>query len=177
MIICSQFWSNFWPNFASTIGGLILGLPIALWTNRIVVAGQSRKQKNEEKARLEKALHIIKQTLAENKQRLLITREVINDNKVQFETQFDISAWDAVKTDIIKFLHDPLLQKRIAYHFLCLSALDKLNSIYLDSTAIGVSSIITGREQMKESLKTHIVTSIEFLIIDIDEILNLNKVL
>lgn len=172
MIICSEFWINFWPNFASTIGGLVIGLPIALWTNRIIIKEQNRKQETEDLGRLNNALDIIKKTLIENADKMLDLENTIYGNEVQWETRLDTSAWDAVKNDIIQYLHNPNLQKRIAYHFSRLNTLSQLNSLYLESTT-GVTSIITGREQMKEILKNYLITTVGSLLKDQQEILDL----
>jgi hypothetical protein len=170
MILCSQFWADFWPNFVSTLVGLLIGLPIALWTNRIIIIKESKKQKVVDSNRLKKALTIIKQTLQENRERILNTKNILEDNKVQLETEFDTSAWDSVKTDIIQFLHDPELQKQIAYHFSRLVTLVKLNEMYLDS-ATGMTATLTGIQTTKDALKNHILKNINFLTIDTDKIL------
>lgn len=172
MILSPVFWINFWPNFASTIGGLIIGLPIALWTNRKIIKEQTKKKEAEDIGRLSNALDIIKKTLIENNSKMLDLENTIYQNQVQWETRLDISAWDAVKNDIIQYLHNPNLQKRIAYHFSRLNTLSHLNGMYLESTT-GVTSIITGRDHMKEILKNYLISTIGSLLQDQQEILDL----
>jgi hypothetical protein len=167
--LSSEFWVNFWPNLASTICGLIIGLPLGLWTNRLVISSETRKQRKNDKNRLDNALQIIKETLVENLTRLENTRSVIQGNQVQFDTEIDTSAWDAIKSDIVQFLKVPLLQKRIAYHFSRIASYARLNQLYLDSTS-GISSALLSSPVRRTNLKTYILENIEFLVSDSHQI-------
>lgn len=164
-----QFWEDFWPNFASTVFGLLLGLPIALWTNKKLTQSQDQKEQQIQKSRLVNALQIIRQALGENNTRLLTTIATIKSGRVQFDTELDISAWDAVRDDISNHLDDPNLKRRIAYHFSRLATMSKLNSAYLDFSA-GIASAIGGVENTKNSLYQALLQNADFLMKDISEI-------
>ena len=172
IFLCSQFWTDFLPNFTSTVFGLLLGLPLAFWTNRKFTNAQDNQKQKEQKLRLENALKIIRQTLTENNARLQITVATINSGKVQFDIQLDISAWDAVKDDIAEHLHDPNLKKRIAYHFSRLNTMAKLNGMYLDFSA-GIGAALGGVETTRDALKSNLLATAGFLSTDIAEILPL----
>jgi|LakMenE18May11ns_1017448.scaffolds.fasta_scaffold9826124_2 hypothetical protein len=176
-ILCSQFWIDFWPNFTSTIFGLLLGLPLALWTNRIFTNAQNRQNIEEQTKRLNNALQILKQTLLENNNRLKTTIDTINDSKVQFDIQLDISAWDAVKDDITQYLHDPNLKRRVAYHFSRLNTIAELNTLYLDFNA-GINGTLSNAGNTREALKNHLLLHSSALSADIIEMLPLieNKI-
>lgn len=45
-----SFWANFWPAFTATIGGVIVGVPVALWIDRH--AEQRAALRREEQHRL-----------------------------------------------------------------------------------------------------------------------------
>ena len=172
ILLCSQFWSDFFPNFASTVLGLILGLPIALWTNRQMSNAQDNQKQKELEVKLKDALRIIRATLAENQNRIQTTISTVNNNLVQFDIELDISAWDAVKEDIVNNLHDSGLKKKIAYHFSRLNSVTKLNSLYLDRTT-GIASALGGAGATNAVLKNYLLETANFLNNDISEILPL----
>ena len=170
--LCSQFWIDFWPNFTSTVFGLFLGLPLALWTNRIFSNTQNKQNIAEQTQRLNNALEILKQTLLENNDRLKTTINTINGSQVQFDIQLDISAWTAVKDDIVQYLHDPNLKKRVAYHFSRLSTIAQLNTMYLDF-ATGVLGTLSNAAVTREALKAYLLLTANELSEDIIGILPL----
>ncbi len=172
MILCTEFWVNFWPNFVSTILGLILGLPIAVWTNNFFNKKQLANTKKLEIERLKKALTVVKDTMIENKKKLEMTISLLNQNQIQFDTQLDSSAWDVVKYEIIQVLHNPKLQKRLAFHFSWLTSMTKSNKQYLDLN-VGVNTTVTGMESAKAALKAHLIRYSTALITDLDEIVEM----
>ena len=100
MIICAEFWINFWPNFVSTVTGLILGLPVAIWTNHFFNKKQLHNQKQTERERLLKALTVLRETMIENRNKLGLTILTLNQNQVQFDTQIDISDFTTSHAEI-----------------------------------------------------------------------------
>jgi hypothetical protein len=170
----AMFWNNFWPNFISTILGLILGLPIALWANRIIENSQSRKKLKVDKARLSRTIDILNKTLEQNRGLIQESMTLINDHKIQFEIIIDTSTWDAVKNEVIEFLHEPTIQKRLAYHFLRLRSFRDLYHTLFEHSK-GIAATISGNERTKDVLKRQLTNSADFLLSDTDEILTLLK--
>ena len=171
MIICDAlFWQNFWPNFTSTLAGLILGLPIALLTNRLLFSWQNRKQKMEETGRLHQALTNILNTLTENHIKLLTTQHLLDQHQLPLDTSFDTSAWEVMKNDVIQFLRNPDLKAKIAYHFSRLITLNKLCEKLSNFASIDVRAAIPNKEKTIEDLRNYIVSEIGVLIKDIDTI-------
>ena len=166
----TNFWTNFWPNFASTLCGIVIGLPFALWTNRQAISGQIKRQKEADKVRLDNALNIIKQTLAENCVRLRTTKSIFETNKFQFETEYDTSTWDALKNDIVLFLNNLQLQKRIAYNFTMLISFVATHRLYLEQN-FGVAIAIRALEPNKQAFKNHILRMIDFLLSDSEQVI------
>jgi len=149
------FWEAFWPNFASTVIGLLLGLPLALWTDRQITARSERLKRAEEQQRLALSLDTISQALSFNRERMKQLVQSLSSNRVPFDPAVDCSAWDSVKTEIIQYLHDPALQQRIAYHFSRMEAVLKLNDLYLNYAA-GIGAAIGGSEQTRDSLRNYL---------------------
>jgi len=81
-----EFWKNFLSNALATFIGIILGIPVALWLNRIQQksseASEKRKVEMEATGRKKHVLQLIKEELITNKTLL----EKINlDEQASFE--------------------------------------------------------------------------------------------
>lgn len=157
-----EFLKAFWPNFVSTVLGLVLGLPLALLVNRRVISHSEQLKQQSEQTQLNTALKILRQTLAANRGRLSVFVETLSNSKAPFNTMLDTTAWEAVRIEVTRYLHNPELQGRIAYHFSQLAALAKLNDSYIDFSA-GVAAAIGGSEQTRTVLRSYLVKSAEAL--------------
>ncbi len=167
-----DFWSSFWPNFAATTFGVILALPLGLWTNKIIIAAQENKKAKNEREDLKDDLLLIKQVLTDNRAKIASIVAALEANSAKFDTKLDISAWDAIKLNVVKNLRDGNLKKRIAYHFSRLQTLTELNAMYLDLIA-GITSALGGAENTRDALKVYLNSSAKFLLQDTDEIVTL----
>jgi hypothetical protein len=74
----------------------------------------------------------------------------------------DYSAWDAVKSEIIPFLHDPELRRKLAYHFSRTEAVNRLNDLYLNYSA-GIGSAVGGSEQTRTALRAYLLQNLSAL--------------
>ena len=164
------FWEAFWPNFASTLIGLLLGLPFALWTDRQITARSERRQRKEERNRLANSLDTLSRALSFNRERLKCLVQSLSNNRAPFDPALDYSAWDAVKSEIIQHLHNPTLQQRIAYHFSRMEAVTKLSDLYLNYVA-GIGATIGGSEQMRDSLRGYLLNTLQQLDIESEQIM------
>jgi len=157
------FWLGFFPNLASTLIGVIVGLPIALWLNKLAGGAAERRRLSDRRATLRKGLCGLLAALAHNRQRLEVLIETLKQNKAPFETALDTAAWEASREEIVPYLESPDLQRRIAFHFGRLQTVTRLCSLYLDLAA-GVASVIGGVENTRNALRNHLVgTSTELL--------------
>jgi hypothetical protein len=75
----SPFWQNFLPNFASTLLGIVLGIPAALWINRLTEINTKKEKKNKILASLlneiETNLHIL-EILINNEENINLTDDI-----------------------------------------------------------------------------------------------------
>jgi hypothetical protein len=157
------FWSGFWPNLASTLVGVIVGVPIALWLNKLAGGAAERRQSAEQRARLRKGLQGLLAAFCHNRQRLQVLIETLTHDKAPFDPALDTAAWEASREEIVPCLQSPDLQRRIAFHFSRLSSVSRLCSVYLDLAA-GVASAIGGVENTRSALRNHLVATAEELL-------------
>jgi hypothetical protein len=157
-----DFFKAFWPNLASTILGVILAIPPALW---LANTGQ-RAQHKAEVERLTQALHIVSETLSFNRQQFNEVLTTLNSNQTPFELRADYSAWDAVKSEIIPFLHDSQLQRKLAYHFSRTQAVARLNELYLNY-AVGIGAALAPPGEIpgatRDALRTYFLQTLSTL--------------
>ena len=83
------FWDAFWPNVASTVLGVILGLPAALWLNRQAVAHGERIRIASERAKVAQALSVVAQAMKHNAEQLTNLVTILSGDKAQFDLPLD----------------------------------------------------------------------------------------
>ena len=150
-----SFLPNFWPNLASTIMAIVIGIPIALWLTRYQQAVQERVQQTEQMDRLRNALTTVAGSIEFNRGQLDQLAKNLAGDRAPFEAGLDLSAWDASKTEIIPFLRDAELQRRIGHHFERLASVARLTNLYLDQVA-GVQSALQSSAQTGIALRNHL---------------------
>lgn len=146
------FLSAFWPNAAATVIGIVLGLPFALWINRLALRNAEHSTLSNQVHRLNHALQVLISAMESNQGLLSEYVTVLSESKVSWHLNLDVSAWDTIKTDIIAELTDPDLRRQLAFHFMKLDALRKLNNDYL-GFAFGTNASMSGSEKTRESIK------------------------
>ena len=151
----NTFLDAFWPNLASTVLGLILGLPIALWTNRKIMAHVESQKEREDRLALLHTLDVISRALEHNRGRLRYMHDSISGGRVPFDPALDYSAWDASKEGFNPSFTDPQLRQALAYHFSRMQSIARLNETYL-SYAAGIASAIGGSEGTRDALKNYL---------------------
>ena len=150
-----QFLTAFWPNAAATLSGIILGLPTALWVNRIALRSAEHISLKSQIQRLDHALEVLISSMNENRTILGAYSKVVAESKVRWCLNLNISAWDAIKADFMAEHTAPSLRGEVAYHFSQLSALVNLNQQYL-GFAFGTNASMSGSEKTRESISTNL---------------------
>ena len=146
------FLTAFFANFAATVLGVLIGLPLAMWTNRKIAAhGESQRRANEE-SRLAHALEVVARALSHNRDRFEFLAGVLAETHATFDPALDSSAWEATKGEIAPLLRDSELQHRLAYHFARVQSLCDLHKDYL-GYFVGVSATVSGAEAAKSRLR------------------------
>jgi len=148
------FLTAFWPNAAATIVGVVLGLPIALWINRLTLKSAEHSTLQLKVQRLEHALRVLIAAMEANLVLLADYAKVLSDSKIAWRLNLDVSAWEAIRDDLAAELTDPDLRRQLAFHFMTLKALRALNQEYL-GFAFGTNASMSSAEKVRESIKTN----------------------
>lgn len=149
------FWLNFWPGLASTIVGIIVGVPIALWLAHYALAIQERARHAEERARLARGLESLAFAMRHNLDRLRHLTSSLEKDQIPFDVALDVTAWDVSKQEIIPFLQDAGLQREIGHHFTRLESIRRLTALLLEQST-GVASALRGSQQVRKTLSEHL---------------------
>jgi hypothetical protein len=167
-----QFWESFWPNFFATITGVIIGIPIALLTNRSILKLQSKKERKERQQRLKDALYIIRSAMHENIKRLNDAVLILNQGTAQFDIELNFSAWDVDKDEIIINLDDIYLKQKISRHFSNISSMIKMSNMYL-GMIMGIESTLDNGQKNRDLLKINLLQKASIIYSEIEQIVPL----
>lgn len=146
------FWHDFLPNFAATLFGLIFGIPISLLLDRFITSWREKDKRKEEQQRLIQASKMIFEAFGRNYDQMKSLEDTVRQRMGKENLEIDYSAWDAVKTDIIQYLHKPELQSRLARHFSRLQYLVKVSDMYTHYH-FGVESAVIPKKRRKRVTK------------------------
>lgn len=146
------FWDAFWPNVAATIVGVVIGGPIALYTNALAQRWAHARAKEDGTVRLRSALSVLVSAIEYNDTKLTILQLRLHQSSAVFELGVDTAAWEAIKEQVVENLSDPDLYRRLALHHSDLQSLSRLCVLYLDMVA-GMASVFGGVEGTRESLR------------------------
>ena len=150
------FLSAFWPNLAATLVGVALGLPIAMWVNRLALKGTERTTQKVQSQRVHHALQVLVSAMEANGGLLREYAQVLSVGQLKWQLGLDVSAWDAIKADFVAELTDPSLRREVAFHFSQLVVLTALNQEYLAfnfGTNASMSDSNKTRNSIGETLK------------------------
>jgi len=161
----STFWDGFWPNLASTLIGVIVGVPVALWLNSIVCRRAERNKKKEERKILRSCLQVISNGLQTNQLKLSEIAGFISSNRSPWNSDLDMASWDTTKNQISILMLPPELHHKIAKHFDRIGALNHLHRMYLDF-CIGIQGSMSSAPQTRDSLKAYIIHTIAELTLE-----------
>lgn len=164
------FFAAFWPNAAATVAGIVFGLPVALWINRFASKQAERSTLSNQAQRLDHALQVLISAMESNHGLLSEYATVLSESKVSWRLNLDISAWDAIKADIVAELTDPNLRRQLAFHFKKLDALRNLNNEYL-GFAFGTNASMSNSDMVKKSIKGNMTSMCEELQIHSSELI------
>lgn len=145
----NEFISAFLPNFASTISGVVIGLPIALYINRNLMKQQLKYAEEERKERLSEAAYTLIDACQYNLKVLDNIAELAMSAKVMRNPDLRTTTWDALKHTVTGNLTDPELLQLLSHHWLRLKRFEELNSqIFLREA--GIELQLQNEEMMLE---------------------------
>jgi hypothetical protein len=151
------FLTAFWPNLAATLVGVALGLPIAMWVNRLALRGAERTAQKSQAQRVDHALQVLISAMQANAVLLREYAELLAAGKVKWRLALDVSAWEAIKGDFIAELTDPALRQEVAFHFSQLTVLGALNQEYL-GFGFGTNASMSGADATRTSIGQNLKT-------------------
>src|SRR5262249_39188955 len=150
-----SFWPSFWPSFASTVAGILVGVPIALGLSHYGLSIQEGARQADERARLQRGLKSLTVAVRQNSERLRQLSDQLRGGQVPFDVALDVSAWDVSKQEILPFLQDAEMQRRIAHHFTRAESVRRLAALLLQQSG-RVASALGGSTQTRKALSSHL---------------------
>lgn len=163
------FLLAFWPNFAATVAGVVIGVPIALWLNARGGKAVDQKRMADERLRLRRGLDAVVLSLKHNESLLGELIASVKNKHDVYDTGLNLSAWEACHEQIVPYLKDAELSRRIAYHFERLAGVARLVAIYLN-LGVGVASAVGGSQKTRETLAANIANLANLLITDAESL-------
>jgi hypothetical protein len=121
----------FFSNLIATIIGVILGLPLALLTNRLIVSIEQKKERIKIQNRTYKALQYLINPIDANIGLMVKLQETIIVGKGKINFEINYSAWEGIKSDIIQYVQNPILKYDASRYFTRMKYLIKVNDYYL----------------------------------------------
>lgn len=155
-------WCSILLNFIATLFGVVIGFEL----ENCRIRNRDKKDKAEEKKRLNKLLNGINTAISKTDEKLedlykVITRE---ENNVKIVFSSKLSTWDEMKYELTKSLDDLSLLDSLSDYFMNLKIVCILQDRYLDNVVqmekipseqqIGYIKIISS---IKENLKGYII--------------------
>jgi len=123
----SQFIGAFLPNLASTLVGIVLGVPIALYLNNRLMSEQNWNVSVERVRRLDDAVKVLAGACQYNVKVLENMAELALAGKVLRNPDLRITTWDTVGAILTPTSLDPDLLQTLSHHWLRLQRLERLN--------------------------------------------------
>ena len=148
----NEFWIDYWPNFVATISGLLIGIPISLWLDRKITSWRERDKREEERQRIIQASEMLFQAFDGNNAQMKSLEDTVRQKMGKENLEIDYTAWDAIKPDVIHYLHNPTLQYGLSRHFSRMEYLVKVSDMYT-SYQFGIESAVITKKNRKRIVK------------------------
>lgn len=123
----SQFLAAFFPNLASTLLGIVLGVPVALYLNNRLMHEQKRYATGERVRRLDEAVKVLAGACQYNVRVLENMAKLALEGKVLRNPDLRLTTWDAVGAILTRISSDSDLLQTLSHHWLRLQRLERLN--------------------------------------------------
>jgi hypothetical protein len=126
----SSFWDAFWPNMAATFIGVALGIPSALWINRVATRASNRREQLRQIEQLRSLATTLQTSIQHNLEPLRLLAALTPDS-ICWVTGLEHAIWQISQEDAVKVLSNYALKVDLARHFENLAQLEKLNDQYI----------------------------------------------
>jgi hypothetical protein len=158
-------WAAFGSDLAATVIGVLIGVPFALWLNRLNVTHAEKVRAAAERARIVEGLASLGRSLDGNLRRLQAVVQERARDQMFFPLVLDVSTWEAVGVQLVGSLNDPDLLSRLAHHYDRLEQLRRLNEHIFEVT-VGVASALATAETVRKALAEEYTTEARELTAD-----------
>lgn len=117
---CSTFWSQFWPALAATVVGAGIGVPVGLAIDRWRQTLAARTERR-------KVAHLLLDSVRWNRAALQGLRSRWDDSMYGQlgGTGLDLGAWEALRTDALRFIDDRALRVQVTQFYGRLATLEQ----------------------------------------------------
>jgi len=137
------------------VTGILIGVPIALGLAHYGLSIQERARQADERARLQRGLTSVAVAVNNNSDRLRQLSDLLRADRTPFDVVLDVSAWDVSKQEIIPFLQDAEMQRRIAHHFTRTESVRRLVALLFEQS-VGVASALGSSAQTRKALISYL---------------------
>lgn len=152
-----EFWISFWPSLASTVIGIIIGFPVAVWLNKLALSYTVKKQQESNKIDLHRTLNVLSASIDHNTQKLSHLLQAVGGGHCLIDAGFDTASWQAYNSQLTKLNSNIELNKQlISYHERIIN-LTAINS-KLCENYLGIESSLSSADKVREYLRGHIMS-------------------
>lgn len=124
----SVFLNAFWPNLASTIIGVALGIPIALYLNRKLTKQSRLGEASRHAVLLASAIKVLFESFDYNIFVLHRIVELSADGEIMRNPDLRTTTWENLAGIMTSHLENPELLQLLSHHWLRLRRLEELNA-------------------------------------------------
>jgi hypothetical protein len=121
-----QFLEAFWPNLAATLIGIVLGVPIALALNELILRRQRRLQTEDQHRQVKGAIEVLVAACRYNVGVLDTIRVAAEEGKAMHSPDLRLTAWDVVSPVLCTIISDSETLQMLSHHWLRLKRVQAL---------------------------------------------------
>ncbi|MFZ3283952.1 hypothetical protein [Pseudomonas sp.] len=121
------FLEAFWPNLAATLIGVVLGVPIALALNELVLRRQRRVQAEDQHRQAIGSIEVLVAACRYNIGVLETIRVAAEEGKVMHSPDLRLTAWEVVSPVLCTIVSDSEALQMLSHHWLRLKRIQALS--------------------------------------------------
>jgi hypothetical protein len=144
------FWIAFLPAVAAALVAVVVGIPVALWIDRVVRNLHYREIAQRDAVRLAQLSSSLSEAINRN---ITALQQIANlpAPSALYVSGLDVSLWDVWKGDVVQLLPDPVLRGDLAIFFNHLDVIERLNDQLLRLHTSAAAALM-GSEKTREQV-------------------------
>lgn len=123
----SLFLQSFWPNLAATLIGIVLGVPIALALNELVLRRQRRQEAEDQHRQAIGSIDVLVAACRYNIGVLDTIRTAAEEGKVMHSPDLRLTTWEVVSPVFCTIVSDSEILQVLSHHWLRLKRIQALS--------------------------------------------------